>query len=305
MGYGGGDHNWGIYGICIGFIALNIIISIFISFIYLKTKTFHSYPCYFNLILIGVIAIDNITRLFVGLEEDSIGCFIEASILVLFDKLMLTVMTVFSVLSFLGIVKLEFYQKNEKCIFISSISISFLISIILTILFMLNGTIRYDDICYARNESDDQHEIKINKEVIDCIVTSVLFLINVICHIYLLIFLFQALRESKIKKNLRKMSFHFYKFLFTFIVNSGTFVVVILIILNIIDFGCDEFVSLFYVILSLAIIIFYTINQSVLHEIKKILCCIKEDNSQSNNEDEDEEDDEERALEIGNVKGGE
>ena len=101
------------------------------------------------------------------------------------------------------------------------------------------------------------------------------------------------------------MSFHFYKFLFTFIVNSGTFVVVILIILNIIDFGCDEFVSLFYVILSLAIIIFYTINQSVLHEIKKILCCIKEDNSQSNNEDEDEEDDEERALEIGNVKGGE
>ena len=302
MGNGIGNTNWGIYGICIGFIVLNTIISIFISFIYLKTKTFHSYPCYFNLILIGVIAIDNIARLFVGLEEDSIGCFIEASIMVLFDKLMLTVMTIFSVLSFLGIVKLEFYRQNEKCIFISSISTSFLISIILTIIFMLNGAVKYDDICYARSESDDQHEIKLNKEHIDLIVTSVLFMINVICHIYLLIFIFQALRESKKKKNLRKMSFHFYKYLITFIVNSGTFVVVILIILNKIDFGGDEFISLFYVLLSLAIIIFYTINQAVLSEIKKILCCIKEDNSQSNNED--EEDEEERALEIGNVEEG-
>ena len=292
--------NWTKYGICIGFIGLNIFISVCITIIYAKTKTFHSYPCYFNIIFSIFIALDNICRLIVGFDKDSIICFIQGFSLVLFDKLMLFAMTIYSLISFLGIVKLDFYRKNEKCIFISSILICIIISLVLTILFMLNGAIKYDDICYARSQPDKDHKIIINKELIDGIVTFILFIINIICILYLLIFVFEKIREGKKskKKNLSILYFHFFKFLLTLILNSATFILVILIILDKIDFGCDENVSLVYVILSLLIILLYTINQAVLHEIKKILCCIKDD-TQPNGEDE-----EDNALEIGNVKEG-
>jgi hypothetical protein len=267
------------YVICYVFSVLIILVTLCIICIYIKTKEFRSYPCYFNILLSSVIALDNIIRIIpVSGDDESIMCLIQGFSLALFDKLMLTTMTVYSLISFLGIIKIELYKIYEKWIFIVLTSAGFLISLVLAVLFIINGTIKYDDICYVRSKSDEKKEIKINKELIDIIVTSILFAINVICIVYLLIYLFLTIRESKKKRfsNLQNMSFHFWKFIFNFLLNDLTFILVILIISDSFLWP-DEFISLSYIILGLLIIIFYTINHRVLIEIKKIICCIKEE----------------------------
>jgi hypothetical protein len=290
--------------ICFIFDILIIIYTIGIIIIYAKTKTFHSYPCYFNIFFSSIIALTNITRLITlkDFKEGDIICTIQAFSMALLDKLMLTTMTVHSSTSFLGIVTLEFYKQNEKCIFISSIIISILISLTLAIFFILNGTQKYDDVCYVRSKPGNGHEIIINKELIDIIATSILFAINVFCIIYLLIFIFKTMKEYKKSKNknLGNMSFHFCKFSINFILNDITFIMVILIIADIFD---GDYVGLSYVILSFLIIIFYTINQPILREIKKTVCCIKDDDIPTLNYDEVDENDD-NGLEIGNIEEG-
>ena len=147
-----------------------VIFTIFLIIIYAKTKELHSYPCYFNILLSSVISIDNVLRLIPTFEDknkdidpnDKLACRFQGFNLALFDKFMLTTMTIYSIISFLGLVKYQFYKNNEKLLFIILIIIGFLISLFLAILFMLNGVTNYDDVCYVKAEKDDQGDIKVN-----------------------------------------------------------------------------------------------------------------------------------------------
>ena len=60
-------------------------------------------------------------------------------------------------------------------------------------------------------------------------------------------------------------------------------------------FISDEAISLCYVILSLFIVLFYTLNLRVLKEGKNILCCRNEESTEDNGRDEDENEE----IEIG------
>ena len=267
-----------VYPFCIGFNALIILITTCLIIIYVKVKDLHSYPCYFNILLSAVISIDNIARLInPGKDSDSIGCKIQGFILALFDKLMLTTMTIYSIVTYLGIVNLEFYKENEKRIFIISTILSILISLIIAILFILNGVVVYDDVCYVRSSIDETvRNLKVNKEIIDVIVNSILLVVNFYCILRLLIYIIKIILESK-KNNeervLKEYFFFFLKYLIIFILNNMTFIMVILIIFDKFE---SEFTSLFYIILSFFIILFYTVNMRVLHEGKNIICCKKE-----------------------------
>ena len=267
-----------VYPFCIGFNALIILITTCLIIIYVKVKDLHSYPCYFNILLSAVISIDNIARLInPGKDSDSIGCKIQGFILALFDKLMLTTMTIYSIVAYLGIINLEFYKGNEKSIFIISTILSFLISLIIAILFILNGVVVYDDVCYVRSYTDKTvPNLKVNKEIIDVIVNSILLVVNFYCILRLLIYIIKIILESK-KNNeervLKEYFFFFLKYLIIFILNNMTFIMVILIIFDKFE---SEFTSLFYIILSFFIILFYTVNMRVLHEGKNIICCKKE-----------------------------
>jgi len=267
-----------VYPFCIGFNALIILITTCLIIIYVKVKDLHSYPCYFNILLSAVISIDNIARLInPGKDSDSIGCKIQGFILALFDKLMLTTMTIYSIVAYLGIINLEFYKGNEKRIFIISTILSFLISLIIAILFILNGVVVYEDVCYVRSSTDETvRNLKVNKEIIDVIVNSILLVVNFYCILRLLIYIIKIILESK-KNNeervLKEYFFFFLKYLIIFILNNMTFIMVILIIFDKFE---SEFTSLFYIILSFFIILFYTVNMRVLHEGKNIICCKKE-----------------------------
>ena len=304
-----------VYPICIGFNSLIILVTTCLIIIYVKVKDLHSYPCYFNILLSAVISIDNIARLIKpnDRKEENTGCRIQGFILALFDKLMLTTMTIYSIVAYLGIVNLEFYKRNEKKIFIFSIILSFLISLIIAILFMLNGVVIYDDVCYVRSSTDETvHNLKVNKELIDMIVNTVLLVVNFYCILRLLIYIIKIILESKKDNDERRLKdyfFFFLKYFIIFMLNNMTFIMVILIIYDKIN---DELTSLFYIILSFLIVLFYTVNIRVLNEGKNIICCKKEraksEEYKIEDEDykiEDEEDkiNSEEGIEVNRING--
>ena len=313
-----GGRNIAIYYICTGFSILIIIVTAFLILVYSKTKALHSYPCYFNIILSLVISIDNILRIIPFYDNkirspsltkpnDSFGCFFQGFALALFDKFMLTSMTMYSTISFLGIVTLNFYKKNEKKIFIILTTISFVIPLVMAIVAIQNGVGVYDDVCYVKytkdkedddkGENDIERKIKLYKTIPDLIVTSILFLINLYFILHLLIHICKIISKCKENNEIQKMTnyyFHFWKFFTNLILTIITFIMVILIITG--KFlSSNEAISLCYVILSLFIVLFYTLNYRVLKEGKKILCCIKEVSTDENDENNDD------AIEISNI----
>ena len=264
-----------------------VLITLCLIFIYAKTKELHSYPCYFNILLSSVISLDNFLRLIpfydhkgTTLSSESKGCQFQGFTLALLDKFMLTTMTIYSIISFLGLIKYDFYKKYEKIIFIILTITGFLISLIMAILFSLNGVVNYEDVCYVRyKRKNNEPELKVNKVVIDAIVTSILFVINLYCIIRLLIYIYLLIKESKKENNENKAKnyyFHFWKYFVDFLLTSSTFIMVILIILDAF-FDDDELISLSYVFLSLLIVIFFTINSRVIKEGKKLILCKKEE----------------------------
>ena len=296
-----GKRNSLVYYICSGFSILIIFVTAFLIIVYSKTKSLHSYPCYFNIILSLVISLDNILRIIPFYDKESppnqsIGCNFQGFALALFDKFMLTTMTMYSTISFLGIVTMNFYKKNEKIIFISLSIISFVIPLIMAIVAIQNGVSIYDDVCYVKYTKDKEdkeeveNKIKLRKTIPDLLVTSILFLINVYFILHLLTHICKLINECKAKEEIQKMTnyyFHFWKFIANLILTIITFVMVILIITG--SFlSSDETISLCYVILSLFIVLFYTLNFRVLREGKKIFCFKKEINLVDNDENNDE-----------------
>ena len=308
-----GTRNNLIYYICTGFSILIIFITAFLIIVYSKTKALHSYPCYFNIILCLVIEIDNILRIIPFYDNpnnydendiirlvkigDSYGCFFQGYALAFFDRIMLTTMTMYSAISFLGLVIFDFYKKYEKKIFIFLIIISFLIPLIMIIAFIQNIVEQNDDVCQMTFYKD-KNELNIIKFIFDLVFTCILFFINLYSLLHLLIYICKLINKYKEKNQIQRVEnfyFHFWKFVANLILTIITFTFVIIIKLDKIDWS-DETLSLIYIILSLFIVLFYTLNLRVLKEGKNILCCRNEETPEDNNNEEDEE------IEISNFK---
>ena len=283
-----GTRNNLIYYICTGFSILIIFITAFLIIVYSKTKALHSYPCYFNIILCLVIEIDNILRIIPFYDNpnnydendiirlvkigDSYGCFFQGYALAFFDRIMLTTMTMYSAISFLGLVTFDFYKKYEKKIFIFLIIISFLIPLIMIIAFIQNIVEQNDDVCQMTFYKD-KNELNIIKFIFDLVFTCILFFINLYSLLHLLIYICKLINKYKEKNQIQRVEnfyFHFWKFVANLILTIITFTFVIIIKLDKIDWS-DETLSLIYIILSLFIVLFYTLNLRVLKEGKNIL----------------------------------
>ena len=309
-----GTRNDLIYYICTGFSILIIFVTAFLILVYSKTKAMHSYPCYFNIILCLIIEIDNILRIIPFYDnpnnnnndngrasdfsktDKNFGCYFQGYTLSFFDKTMLTIMTMYSAISFLGIVTFDFYKKYEKKIFISLTIISFLIPLIMTIVSIQDEVEKNDDVCYI-SFYDEEGQFMLIKFIFDLVFICILFFINLYSILHLLIYICKLISIYKEKNQIQKMKnyyFYFWKFICNIILTIITFSMVILIKLD--KFNCsDEVISLSYIILSLFIVLFYTLNLRVLREGKNILCCR---NKESTEDNEDNEEDEEIEFSI-------
>jgi hypothetical protein len=259
--------------------AIIAVFAILLIIIYASNRKFRSYPCYFNIIFTLTITADYLIRLIpsgsgTGKDDDkpkSISCHIQAFSLTLFDKLMLTLMTAYSFIAYLGSYQLQFYKSKEKSIFIASTIVSVIISSIPTILFYLQKISNRSEYCYVETKSEF-------KKILDSIVTGILGLLSLFFIIRLLMKIQQIKRdkqnEDEYENERKSLNVHFIRFISNFIINFVTFLYVILLINKKLPF--DNFVKdLIYILLSLLVELFFTINSELIKEVKRIITCKK------------------------------
>ena len=264
-------------------ITISIIISIialFLIIIYCINRKFRSYPYYFNIIFISVIAIDNLIRLIPEGKGDknlitgneTTLCKIQAFTLTLFDKIMLTLMTVYSAFAYLENFQNFFYKPNEKIIFIVSTLFSLILSSLLTLIFFFKGISDGSQYCYV----DTRNTLK---KIVDTIITSILLIISLFCLISILINIKQLKQERENdpenEHGKEEVDFYLIRFIGALILNILTFGFVIVLINKIIVIDKDFIKDLIYMLLSLFNEIFFTIKIELIKELKKILTCNK------------------------------
>ena len=256
--------------------AIITIIAIFISIVYCCNKKFRSFPFYFNIMFTFSIAANNIIRLLpvenIANQQsqdkaNNILCQIQAISLTFLDKYMLTLMTVYSLVAYIGSYRFELFKIHQKSIFIILTIISIIITGVCTIVFYIQGLSTHSEFCYVGTSN----QIKI---WVDSIVTSILLLINIFCIIRILMKVSQLRREtSQSLTHGKENGFdnHWLRFIIDLIINIIVFVYVLLLITKKLpkNWGKD----LIYIILCLVVELFFTLNG----ELIRYITCQKDD----------------------------
>ena len=280
---------WVMIGIIIliaGYLAL-IYIMLRISFHKMKDREMmesRSYPCYLNILLSSIIAIDNIVRLLANKKGDFF-CQFQAFVLAVFDKLILTTITVNAYLTYLGLSDNEFYMNNIKKLFIITNSISVLIAIFLGIIFIINGYADYN-VCYVKGGPF--------KENIDTVVSFILFLIFLYSAVKSLLFMLKNIKELSLSKaNIFAHLVHFYRMIVSLFLSSIAFFITLLII-NDSLFVDDDFIDLCFITTCLVLDLFYTLNSTVIKQSLILFGCKQEQRETDFSENEEMEIDDNR-----------
>ena len=225
------------------------------------------YPCYINILLTLIIVIDNLVRLIPN-GDNSFSCKIQAFILAVFDKLILTTITVNSYLTYKGLSDNDNYMSKIKLLFIIANSVSLLIAIILGLIFVFNGIVEYDNVCYVMGGSF--------KENIDTVVSLIIFIVFLYCNIKTILLLLKIIKEVFLDKQLIKPHLkHFYRMIIGLFLSSSAFLVTILII-NDSLFLNDDYIDLCYIIVCFALNLFYTLNSTIIKQTLILFRCKKE-----------------------------
>ena len=258
-----------------------IVLSVFISvagilimIIYGKSKIFHSYPYYFNIFFILTIMLNNLIRLLPGRKDEnefktSTGCYIQGIILTVLDKLMLTQITSYSVIYYLGSFHSEVFEKHKMLIFLLLSEIGFAISMILATVFSFKGMSVNSQYCYVRTRDN-------TKYIIDTTYTTLLWAISVFCTLRLLINLVKIKKEVAVfNRKAESITYHTCRFSFNLVFNVLMFLYVDLLINKKLTWMIDWLKDFIYIFLSFVGEIFFTINTEVWKETKRILSCKK------------------------------
>ena len=212
------------------------------------------------------------------------GCKIQAISLNTLDKYLLTLMTIYSIINYIGQFHIKFYQKNMKVLFITVISLGFCISLIFSIIYYIIGETDefFGDICYIKNKG-------IAKRICDNFYASILFITNLFCLINLLFNMHKLINESINNINVEKESacrMHFKRFIIDIIINIFIFSYAFFIINK--KFLDEQYPDLIYIILFFIIELFFTMNKQIFNIFVNIITCSKKKheniNSQRNTE---------------------
>ena len=254
--------------------AIITIIAIFISIVYCTNKQFRSFPFYFNILFTFSIAVNNIARLLPIQETDkiknhkkSIMCQVQAFSLTFLDKFMLTLMTVYSIIAYLGSYRIESFKIYQNRVFMILTIISIIISGACSIIFFFRGVSGHSQYCYVDTYDDV-------KKIVDSIVTSILFLINLFCIIRILMKVSQLRKEVNLSlKDGKENGFdnHWLRFIIDLIINIIVFGYVLLLINKF--FPTDWGKDLIYILLCLIVEFFFTLNSALI----RYLTCQKEE----------------------------
>lgn len=235
-------------------------------------KKLRGYSFIFNIIFTLILSLDNIFRFIPASKNDNQGdqninlkdnplCVIQAFFLSLLDKLMFTLMTSFSFISYKVLCNSEDYKnKNkERKLYFYLYFISFIISLLCTIIFTTQGYSNRSEFCYVETKS-------LFKQWIDSILTIILFIINIFCFA-------KILKELKEKKKQNEINSYEYKrFIIGLFINISIFINVFLLIIKSMPFE-GQAKDILYVVLSLFVDLYIIFNYELKNYIQKCCCC--------------------------------
>ena len=281
-----------------------IIFTILLIIVYSKDKYFHGYknrtidemklyPCYFNIFFCIIVGLNNLARLIpetitvdpsIEVNEANIMCQAQAFLVSLFDKLLVSLMTIYSIINYLSVFKSDFYRKYLKKIYIILILIGFCFSLILTIIYFLGGISFKDVLCYIHTRTS----LKI---ISDSIYTGILFIINLFCLISIIINLFKLNKKYSQDGNdtqFQKSSNFLKRFTLDLIINIIAFTYTLILINKVFPKGSHK--DLIYILICLIVELFFTVNQSLFQAFIRLITCNKYYKVEEENEDEDGQD---------------
>lgn len=248
---------------------LIIIIGFYLFFLFVKSKSFHTYPCYNMIIFSLILLLDNIFRIIpLKDSDDKHKTFLEylvAFILVFFDKLILATLTMHMLVFYLGAAKTKFYFAHERAIFLVPFIINVTICFIITLVYIIALDIHRPSkkIYHYCNESP-------GKKTADIIFNSLYFCVNLFSSINLVVFICQRKKdaESGLIEDLdyKRNSLRIFVL---FLLNVATFLESYLIIFKKLR-GVKA--DLVYLTTCLLIDLYNSINRIVYIETIKIFC---------------------------------
>ena len=302
------------------FSILMIIFTILLIIIYSRDKYFQGYKnnindisnknklylSYFNIFFCCIIVLSNLIRLIpesltVGPNNknnnennETFLCKAQAFIACLLDKALISLMTNYSIFNYLSMFKSDFYKKYLKRIYLILISIGFLISIILSIIFIYEGISVKDIVCSI-------HTRTTVKKVIDSIFTSILLIINVFCLASIIKNLYDLSKKYSGEGNephFKRSSHFLYRYTLDLIINIIAFTYTLLVINK--AFPRGSYKDFIYISICLIVELFFTINESLFKAFIRLVTCGKyyklEDEKENEEEKEKNNDTEENFI---------
>ena len=248
-------------------IGLIILIVLYVIFIYIKSKEFHSYSCAYIIILNISILIDSIFRIIpVGDDKTKYKWlqYIQAFILASLDKYILLDLILQVFIIYLGIMKTDFYYKHKKAIFYITFFTSMGLSFLMGGLFLLGDVTDYGLYWYTKDNSI--------KKIFDNIFNSVFLTLNTFFCIIVIINI--CIRKEEIEKGMLNENDYEHdlnRMIIIFITNTLIYVESFIIIHDVINIK-GVYIDLIYLVSCLIVTLIYSINKFVINETKKIFC---------------------------------
>ena len=243
-----------------------IIIGLYLGFLFIKSKSFNTYSCYNMIIFSFIIFIDNFLRIIplnLNKKNCNTGENIIAFFIVFFDKLILATISMQALIYYFGVLRTTFYMNNEKTIFYTTLTISLVVSVAISGIYIgVFKTTPFGFYCYSNDTP--------TRRIIDDIFNSIYLSISLYSTIIPLMYVGKKKKEveSGLIEDLN-YSHHFNRLLIIFIINTWTFVESFLIIYDKIT---GDYTDVIYLSTCLLIDLVNSINQTVYKETLKIFC---------------------------------
>ena len=258
-----------------------IIITLYLSFLFIKSKEFHTISCYNMIIFSLILCLDNVCRIIPFGDDNekdyNIMEYIQAYLLVWFDKLILATLSMQALIYFLGVTKTNFYYAHEKAIFIITFIISLIITLSLSGIYIFFFGIRKSKsgIYFYCKDSEI-------KKIIDTIFNSIYFLINLFCLVYTLCYSCNKKKEATVgDKQDFDYKHYFIRTLIMFLLNNCIFLLSFFIIYYVdlmFHYDLIWLIDIIYLTSCFALALFNSVNRIVCNETQKIFCKKKIDN---------------------------
>ena len=246
---------------------ISIFTTLYLLFLYLKTKEFFTYLFAHILNLSLVLSLDIILRIILipkSWSKYEILQFLQAYILVALDKYVLIIITLEIFIIYIGVMKTQFYFRHEKDIFLITVFGGLIISLFFGGLYLFFGIDNYGVLYYYAKESS-------TKKTVDTIFLSIFFILNTF---FCVVLIFNMIgNKDRLEKCLIDIDYdkHVYKIILKSIGNTLIMIETLLIIFGKLPVP-DEYIDLVYSATCLFINLLYSLNTKVIDETKKLIC---------------------------------